>query len=178
MVNRLLFMINPGYAIGRAITKPIERKITRAIEDGIEVVNPRAAYKIRRFNETVENLEVTLNNAIDATSTINIANRMIFSSDDFGLGDHLFVQRIGYTHHAIYIGRGEIIHYLNDKGVIKMSLSEFAAGANIHTKFSPKTYLSDEVVCRAYSRLGENNYNLAFNNCENFARWCRNGRKY
>ncbi|MBD8032914.1 lecithin retinol acyltransferase family protein [Solibacillus sp. Sa1YVA6] len=29
---------------------------------------------------------------------------------------------------------------------------------------------------RARSRIGEMDYNLAMNNCENFVRWCRIGR--
>jgi len=29
---------------------------------------------------------------------------------------------------------------------------------------------------RAMSRLGEQNYNLLFNNCEHFAHWCKTGR--
>ena len=29
---------------------------------------------------------------------------------------------------------------------------------------------------RAMSRLGEQNYNLLFNNCEHFATWCKTGR--
>ena len=28
---------------------------------------------------------------------------------------------------------------------------------------------------RALSRLGENKYNLIFNNCEHFAIWCKTG---
>lgn len=34
--------------------------------------------------------------------------------------------------------------------------------------FSP-----EETVARAYSRLGERNYNLLTNNCEHFAIWCK-----
>ena len=38
--------------------------------------------------------------------------------------------------------------------------------------YSPK-----ETVERAKSRLGEDKYNLAFNNCEHFALWCKTGLK-
>lgn len=38
--------------------------------------------------------------------------------------------------------------------------------------YSPK-----ETVERAKSRLGEDKYNLAFNNCEHFAVWCKTGLK-
>lgn len=36
-------------------------------------------------------------------------------------------------------------------------------------------YSPDETIERARSRLGENKYNLAFNNCEHFAIWCKTG---
>jgi hypothetical protein len=40
---------------------------------------------------------------------------------------------------------------------------------------SPIRYEPEEVLRRANSRIGENSYNLLFNNCESFARWCRFG---
>jgi hypothetical protein len=33
----------------------------------------------------------------------------------------------------------------------------------------------EEVIARAQSRLGEVRYNLALNNCEHFATWCKTG---
>ena len=36
-------------------------------------------------------------------------------------------------------------------------------------------YSSEETVKRAESKLGETKYNLAFNNCEHFAIWCKTG---
>ncbi|MBQ7219406.1 MAG: lecithin retinol acyltransferase family protein [Synergistaceae bacterium] len=36
-------------------------------------------------------------------------------------------------------------------------------------------YSGDEAVARARSRLGQGGYNLALNNCEHFAVWCRTG---
>ena len=41
-------------------------------------------------------------------------------------------------------------------------------GAKYYHLFSP-----EETVERAYSRLGEQNYNLLTNNCEHFAIWCK-----
>lgn len=38
-------------------------------------------------------------------------------------------------------------------------------------------YSGDETVRRARSRLGEGGYNLALNNCEHFAVWCKTGVK-
>ncbi|MBD5133059.1 MAG: lecithin retinol acyltransferase family protein [Clostridiales bacterium] len=36
-------------------------------------------------------------------------------------------------------------------------------------------YSPEETIARAKSRLGEENYNLAANNCEHFALWCKTG---
>ena len=36
-------------------------------------------------------------------------------------------------------------------------------------------YSGDETVRRARSKLGQGGYNLAFNNCEHFAVWCKTG---
>jgi hypothetical protein len=36
-------------------------------------------------------------------------------------------------------------------------------------------YSGEETVNRARSRIGENSYNLVFNNCEHFAVWCKTG---
>lgn len=69
-----------------------------------------------------------------------------------------------------------MIHYKLEEGILKVSLKEFAAGANIHKKDSLKTFTSDQIVTRVYSRLGENNYNMFNNNCENFVNWCCSGR--
>ena len=38
-------------------------------------------------------------------------------------------------------------------------------------------YSGDETVARARSRLGQGGYNLALNNCEHFAVWCKTGVK-
>jgi predicted ATPase len=36
-------------------------------------------------------------------------------------------------------------------------------------------YSGKETVERARSRIGEDKYNLVFNNCEHFAIWCKTG---
>jgi len=38
-----------------------------------------------------------------------------------------------------------------------------------------KIYTADETVNRAKSKLGEEEYNFFFNNCEHFATWCKTG---
>lgn len=101
------------------------------------------------------------------------------------LGAHLSSQRPGYTHHGIYVGDGKVVHYagLSDGfskgGICETTLEEFSSNRtevtvimhlNPHKKFTPI-----EIVKRARDRIGENNYNVIFNNCEHFATWCATG---
>lgn len=55
------------------------------------------------------------------------------------------------------------------KGLFKLAFDSFF-GKEI-TLYSP-----EETVERAESRLGEKNYNIATNNCEHFAVWCKTGK--
>lgn len=89
-------------------------------------------------------------------------------------GAHLYVRRIAYSHHGIYLGGDYVIHY-DDGMVMVVELEDFANNGLIHIKNSVKTYSDDKIVQRAQSRFGESHYHLMFNNCEHFAEWCRNG---
>ncbi|WP_102348274.1 lecithin retinol acyltransferase family protein [Bacillus sp. Marseille-P3661] len=54
--------------------------------------------------------------------------------------------------------------------------SEFAPPTpKIPDKYLMKLYSPSETVQRAKSKIGCNGYNLAFNNCEHFAIWCKTG---
>ncbi len=33
-------------------------------------------------------------------------------------GDHISVNRGGYSHHGIYVGKGKVVHYDNDLGLV------------------------------------------------------------
>lgn len=147
----------------------------KEIEDKAERIHPVCKKVLRTLNnldDTIRNAEDSLNNGIV---------RSLFLSEETKLirGDHLYVQRCGYTHHGSYIGNGMVIHYIA-QCVREDSLEIFADSAKIHTKLegeSPIRYTRDKVVDRAYSRYGENKYNLLINNCESFVRWCRAGRE-
>ncbi|MGL5577241.1 MAG: lecithin retinol acyltransferase family protein, partial [Sarcina sp.] len=79
--------------------------------------------------------------------------------------------------HGIYVGNGRVVHYLKEQ-VTETSLADFACGEKIFVKTekqSPRQHKKRDAIKRAYSRLGENRYNLAINNCDHFVRWCRNG---
>lgn len=100
----------------------------------------------------------------------------------FNRGAHLVTQRTAYTHHGIYLGDGMVIHYSGISGnnlfgeVEIVSLASFTNGENLWVQpHNNPTHDAEESINRAYSRLGENLYNVAFNNCEHFVNWCIEG---
>ncbi|WP_078543538.1 lecithin retinol acyltransferase family protein [Litchfieldia alkalitelluris] len=90
-------------------------------------------------------------------------------------GDHLKVTRLGlYTHQGLYIGNDEVIHYQD--GEVKVdSLDSFQKVGEVSIVNSVTIYPIETIINRAFSRLGESNYNLVFNNCEHFVNWCKSG---
>ncbi len=96
-------------------------------------------------------------------------------------GDHLVVRHSIYTHHAIDMGDGRVIHYgqgLHDKrnaSVEIISRANFAAQGPVSVRHQPASYSANVIIQRAHSRLGECNYDLFENNCEHFVNWCRTG---
>ena len=100
------------------------------------------------------------------------------------VGDHLVTPRTGYTHHGLYIGNQEVVHYagklVSDSGCIaKVTLAEFCEGASCRVRDYPlRVYGRKESIERACQRLGECDYNVVFNNCEQFVAWCIMGIGY
>ena len=92
--------------------------------------------------------------------------------------DHLQVPRRHglFNHHGIDLGDGTVAHYLEGREILRSPVSEFSQGEVVsvldHADASP----AGVTLRRAMSRLGEQNYNLLFNNCEHFATWCKTGR--
>jgi Lecithin retinol acyltransferase len=103
--------------------------------------------------------------------------------DEPTLGAHLTAQRHGYSHHGIYVGNGRVVHYAGLSGglwqcgpVEEVSLLRFGCGHAIRTvEHTTVPYSRQEIVRRARSRLGENDYRLLTNNCEHFCNWCVSG---
>jgi hypothetical protein len=95
------------------------------------------------------------------------------------LGDHLWVQRIGYRHHGVDLGQGWVVHYagsLTRPGAITItSAAVFADGSSVNTVHYETRLPIEETVHRAKSRVGENNYRFIDSNCEHFATWCATG---
>nr|WP_279162006.1 lecithin retinol acyltransferase family protein [Plesiomonas shigelloides] len=99
-------------------------------------------------------------------------------------GDHLVTTRMGYSHHGLYVGNGQVIHYAGfaagfSKGAISLtSAEEFTQGHACYIKpHDSALYDAPSRVERAYSKLGEDEYNLFCNNCEHFVSWCFDGKK-
>lgn len=96
-------------------------------------------------------------------------------------GDHVAVSRGAYTHHGISVGHGRVIHYSGevarktDASICEVSLERFAAGGEVYVVRSSARFEREEIVRRARSRIGERDYSVVANNCEHFARWCREG---
>lgn len=153
--------------------KEIAEKHRKDIEEVADKINPLCGNTIKKLN----NLGDTVENTMDSARYGLLRKIFSFDVKELKISDHLFVQRVGYTHHGLYLGNGEVAHYLAH-AVTRDSLETFADGAKINKKSdseSPISYTKNEVISRAYRRLSESNYNLFFNNCESFVRWCRNG---
>lgn len=104
----------------------------------------------------------------------------------YAVADHLRVRRFHkdtgrpFDHHGIYVGGGEVIEYDGPVSSGKVRLTTLAdfgrSGEPIDVVASDLRFAPAEVVERARSRLGEQNYSLLFQNCEHFAYWCRGGK--
>jgi hypothetical protein len=105
---------------------------------------------------------------------------MALSIFPLAAADHLQVPRQHglFNHHGIDLGDGTVAHYLEGREILRSSRDDFSRGLNVTTVDYPPGSCSPTgvTVRRAMGRLGEQNYNLLFNNCEHFAHWCKTGR--
>ena len=117
-------------------------------------------------------------------------------------GDVIGVDRGLYQHYGIYVSPDCVIEYATPKGdfngeprVQEVPLSKFLNGDKYFVCDFSRTedsgalsqiqraikgeryhlYSPAETVRRARKRLGETKYDLALNNCEHFAIWCKTG---
>jgi hypothetical protein len=94
--------------------------------------------------------------------------------------DHLQAPRQHglFMHHGIDLGDGTVAHYLEGREILRSLRDDFSRGQPITAVEYPPGSCSPAGVTlrRAMGRLGEQNYNLLFNNCEHFAHWCKTGR--
>lgn len=94
--------------------------------------------------------------------------------------DHLQTPRQHglFNHHGIDLGDGTVAHYLEGREILRSPLEEFSRGQPVTPVLYPADGCSAPGITlrRAMGRLGEQRYNLLFNNCEHFAHWCKTGR--
>ncbi|WP_431480916.1 lecithin retinol acyltransferase family protein [Pseudomonas thivervalensis] len=106
------------------------------------------------------------------------------SGNTLPIGAHLVSPRGFYLHHGIYLGGLKVAHYSGFSGSLRsgpievIDLEHFAHGKPVWIAQEPYEYSNDEVVRRARSRLGENQYRILSNNCEHFCNWCISGKHY
>lgn len=100
----------------------------------------------------------------------------------FPLGAHLVVKHFGYSHHGIYIGHNQVIHYSGfahffRKHPIEItSLQNFSHGKTIFVQhYHQPKYTGMSVIQRMLSRMHENQYHLIINNCEHLCTWAITG---
>jgi hypothetical protein len=102
---------------------------------------------------------------------------------DLAIGTHLVTSRRGYTHHGIYVGRGMVVHYaglsrfLRSGPIEEVTIRRFSTGRTVRiARYTESIFSPNEIVQRARSRIGENQYHVLRNNCEHFCHWCMTGR--
>ena len=108
---------------------------------------------------------------------------MSFFNRQLKAGDHLITERLGYTHHGIYLGKNKVIHYsglaagLRAGPVEVTDLIVFSQGKSTYVQqHESRKFSHRQTIKRARSRLSEDNYNLLLNNCEHFINWCIYGK--
>lgn len=100
---------------------------------------------------------------------------------DVAAGDHIFVRRLGYTHHGVEVADGLVIHFTGTPGskrgaaIRQEPIEVFRSGGVVQVRRYEQRLEPDVAVERAESKLGQSGYNLYANNCEHFARWCVTG---
>ena len=108
--------------------------------------------------------------------------RLLPEGQEPALGAHVVTPRFGFSHHGIYVGHGNVVHYgaliydIVRKPVEEVSLECFAQKRPVFVvEHDETTVCADEAIRRARSRLGEGSYRLLTNNCEHFCEWALHG---
>jgi HRAS-like suppressor 3 len=149
-----------------------------------------------KFNHSLDKIYSSFSNvAFTSVQIIKIIDNFFKTDSTFKIGDQLYIYYPLFSHHGIYVGNYKVIHYTTanislenvasgsrigiKKPIISITtLDKFNKGKNFFKKrdilFPPK-YSPNEIVERAYSRLGENKYHPFLNNCEDFIHWCKYG---
>lgn len=117
----------------------------------------------------------------------NLLNSQRVRAYQLEKGDHIAILRgRAYSHHGIFIGGGNVIHYNKNNKVISVQIATLTVfiGKSDEKKdlfrisHLPMKYNRDVLVARARSRLGEKQYHVVDQNCENFATWVHEGKDF
>jgi len=98
-------------------------------------------------------------------------------------GDHIKVKRKGYYHHGIHVGKKRVIHFTGEPGqkpgaeIKETSPEDFLLGGKLEIVSYSNCLPIEETLNIAKSFVGAKGYNLIFNNCEHFARYCKTTKK-
>lgn len=161
----------------RRLRKSAGKDALRKMERMVGKVSKPAGDVLEKVNNILDSIDnVTDRPCIQEYSSAMSAEKALHILQK---GDHIKCNRTLYSHHGIYIGDGQVIAY-DDSIVKQCSLEEFADGNlifRVEEVEEKAAYSPDQIVMRARSRVGETDYNLLFNNSENFATWCRCGRE-
>lgn len=131
-----------------------------------------------KYNSVYHLLDLDHIKTLDAyQSTTNFEEKLPYSLIP---GTHVVADRIIYKHHGIYVGNNKVIANLQQNGIRVCSWKEFADGNEVSICYhdDETCYSNEDIVKRAYSKIGEDDYLLLTNNCEHFANWCVTGKKY
>ena len=91
-----------------------------------------------------------------------------------------------YDHYAVYCGDGTVVHMCGaDKssaqiceqrfGDTELKKQGFVQYHDESTGILSTGITFEQIVKRARSKVGQGGYDILFNNCEHFARWCATG---
>lgn len=160
----------------------MKKKKERDREEFDELVDPDSSLGqvVHTVRRAIDREEEKMENRTKAAKNLFYTGT---KKDTFNLADHIFVRSGFITHHGIYVGGGRVVHFAPVDGeyivigIHEVTLEEFAKGREIRclNSESPMKYSREEAVRRAYSRVGNEDYDFFGNNCESFVRWCRCG---
>ncbi len=108
---------------------------------------------------------------------------MSLSKEELNLGDHIYVRRLLFSHHGIYAGDGNVIHYTGEEKekkdplVRETNIEDFLKGGKLRRRHYKKHLPPFETLSLAKEHLSNNGYSLTLNNCEHFATYCATGKK-